>query len=561
MAVPPAAETASVSDGAATDAQAPEDESENDAIAIEPERFVLLTAGGPLIVHVEVTIDGQPQRAAADEALAAAMKVAEDGTAAEPAWSSLVEHPKFTSGELGNMALADATARTRAARDYDANNDQRVQRAELAAFLSRDTSGGQGSAIRWIADRVAHEKWSSPLFVLLDADGDGRLTLDECAAAPVRLRSRDVDDNDAVTLADFRPPELPRSMANYRTDPPPTRGYALQQYALDSLYYTLSELYNANYGLMAEQFEFAPDLFSLLDVDQSGRVEQRELAGLLEARPDLLVRASFATDAPPKLSLVKLADALSGAGANVEVANERLLIGLNGCQIDFVAVDAADNAGRLAEAQGRFAALDVNGDLALDAEELAASDPPVVVEFARLDADGDGKLAVSEALGALADPANYRDRQLHVLLGEQSDALFGWLDQRPDGRLTSRELSNAGQRLAQLDTNGDGLIAAGEIPERISCVIQLGGAIDSRATTLPLPSAGSAVLRDVPRWLSAMDRNGDGEISRREFLGSAEQFDRLDTNADGFLDAAEALAAEPRAVENAADATPSNAGS
>jgi len=37
-----------------------------------------------------------------------------------------------------------------------------------------------------------------------------------------------------------------------------------------------------------------------------------------------------------------------------------------------------------------------------------------------------------------------------------------------------------------------------------------------------------------------MDRNGDGDVSRREFLGSAEQFKRIDTDGDGLISVEEA---------------------
>jgi hypothetical protein len=39
-----------------------------------------------------------------------------------------------------------------------------------------------------------------------------------------------------------------------------------------------------------------------------------------------------------------------------------------------------------------------------------------------------------------------------------------------------------------------------------------------------------------------MDRNGDGDIGRGEFLGTPEQFERLDVNSDSFVDASEASA-------------------
>ncbi len=38
-----------------------------------------------------------------------------------------------------------------------------------------------------------------------------------------------------------------------------------------------------------------------------------------------------------------------------------------------------------------------------------------------------------------------------------------------------------------------------------------------------------------------MDRNADGDISPREFLGSRETFDKLDRDHDGLLDPHEAI--------------------
>jgi hypothetical protein len=37
-----------------------------------------------------------------------------------------------------------------------------------------------------------------------------------------------------------------------------------------------------------------------------------------------------------------------------------------------------------------------------------------------------------------------------------------------------------------------------------------------------------------------MDRNRDGDVSRREFLGPRDQFDRLDRDNDGLIDPDEA---------------------
>jgi Ca2+-binding EF-hand superfamily protein len=41
-----------------------------------------------------------------------------------------------------------------------------------------------------------------------------------------------------------------------------------------------------------------------------------------------------------------------------------------------------------------------------------------------------------------------------------------------------------------------------------------------------------------------MDRNGDGDVSTTEFLGSREQFRRIDTDGDGLIDVGEAERAD-----------------
>jgi Ca2+-binding EF-hand superfamily protein len=45
---------------------------------------------------------------------------------------------------------------------------------------------------------------------------------------------------------------------------------------------------------------------------------------------------------------------------------------------------------------------------------------------------------------------------------------------------------------------------------------------------------------NAPAWFFKMDRNRDGEVSRREFPGPRAAFDRLDADRDGAIDAAEA---------------------
>jgi len=59
-----------------------------------------------------------------------------------------------------------------------------------------------------------------------------------------------------------------------------------------------------------------------------------------------------------------------------------------------------------------------------------------------------------------------------------------------------------------------------------------------RTMNTPAPTPTSA----GPKWFLRMDRNRDGDISRREFLGSRAQFSRLDRDKDDLIDPSEAAA-------------------
>ena len=164
-----------------------------------------------------------------------------------------------------------------------------------------------------------------------------------------------------------------------------------------------------------------------------------------------------------------------------------------------------------------------------------------------IDRDGDGKVYLKELIEFVDRQQEAARLRLVVTTADQGRAIFGILDLDRDRRLGAREVMRTVDRVMSWDGDGDGRVSPDEIPYHFQVTIArsglagLTGEGDGRSgASVDGSHRSRAGTAAGPDWFQKMDRNHDGDVSRREFLGPRDQFDRLDRDNDGLIDADEA---------------------
>jgi len=196
-----------------------------------------------------------------------------------------------------------------------------------------------------------------------------------------------------------------------------------------------------------------------------------------------------------------------------------------------------------ADAKRLFASLDRNRDRFLSAQEIHL--PPFrFVSWLRLaDRDGDERLSEAEFLTYAELLASLHSQRTTLQGLDQQDSLFALIDLDGDDRLSCRELHEVGRYLPVFPRDKK------ELEKRTMMFRVLRVQVGCDDSPEPgsigdvprLVASGTPLARVGPLWFRKMDSNGDGDVSRREWLGSAQEFDRIDTDKDGLISLEEAM--------------------
>ena len=175
----------------------------------------------------------------------------------------------------------------------------------------------------------------------------------------------------------------------------------------------------------------------------------------------------------------------------------------------------------------------------------------VRTDFAAVDFNNDGMVTRDEVFAFARRDQMATASRVEVSVKQDGKTLFGLLDKNSDRRLSAREMRSGSVVLHTYDFNEDSKFADAELGTEFVLAISLGrpefrrtsGQSDTMSMQM---GAGDAILPGAEsmrgqEWFRRMDRNQDGDVSPREFLGTAQQFVQIDSDGDKLISADEAL--------------------
>jgi Ca2+-binding EF-hand superfamily protein len=557
------------------------------AAADDAHDFVFFGETRPVLVRLHVHLDGKPLGKAYDELVDYLFKYLDTDKNGVLSKAELERMPPpqvlFNNGAFFNLRVAPA-GRAAPGRAPEGN----MRRADLADYLRRNgappfqlvysgaNSANAGAQVVFANGLVGQppqtEDINEALFKLLDTNKDGKLSKEELAAAPEVLAKLDLDEDEMISMEELLPgsnpnggvvgfvPVAPGGTMPQTNKPGPFLALGPGESSSRLARELLTRYGNGKKTLTRADLGLDKEAFEALDADGDGTLDSEELARFGDRPADLEAVVYFGQRRPNQAPVEMVqpggrAGGLAGkarlgndGGLTLALGNTRLEMRLGGQAVP------GNGAGIRQQYIAQFKQADRDNNGYLDENEARAS-PFFRNTFKLMDANGDGKLFENEMLAYVDAMIGLQVKAMaavaSVNITDEGKGVFDLIDTNHDGRLSVRELRNAVKLVAELDQDGDGAVSRQEIPKSYQVTVQRGpangggGGFGPRRVVFagggrrfgnrPIPTSTAG-----PLWFRKMDRNHDGDVSRREFLGTDEEFRRIDADGDGLISAEEA---------------------
>ena len=517
-------------------------------------RLLLLAPNHPVFIELHVQIDGQgliAVRTAYAEQLV--KNYDKNGDSLLDREEAKLVPPLVKSPTVrDSIVIADRWE----AVDVDPADDQ-VSAAELAAYIDRMFGRPFEISMKPLSAAQGVD-----LLSLLDQNGDGRLSHEEMSSAVRILQRYDFDEDETLTIDEL---QGSASGSNTRAAVTPSGPANAEQPFLNlddsaqlpEIAKQLIQRYGSAEGeggainLRALGLEslFVKDFKN--DGDDVWKAE--ELTAFLKSPKSHLVlnvQLPKAKAGRPKISVVSDPYKTVAVAGNSKQGSDKLAFTIGGVSVQFHALTTrstlADSRALIKTTKFKTADADKNGYLS--ESEFGGLGLPDA-DFKSVDRNSDEMVTLEEILAYIDQEAASSQSRVEFVVSHDGKSVFQVVDANNDRRITRRELVHAYERLIKFDQNGDDEIAAVELAGRFKADMSLGRPVLLRNTvmanrggdmTAPIISA----LTNGPEWFRKMDRNRDGDVSPREFLGPPALFKRLDLDGDGLITADEANQAE-----------------
>jgi Ca2+-binding EF-hand superfamily protein len=390
------------------------------------------------------------------------------------------------------------------------------------------------------------------VFKLLDANADGVIDDDEMFEAVDLLLAKDSDDDECVTFDEFTPPPDPAVapvavLLGRPAVPTATVAEILRDTHQTLLPAQMIRKYDRNRDqrLTAEELGWSPQRIAGCDANGDGALSVKELGRLRESHVDVELAVDVVRNEGRSMLRVLTS---SGPRTDGDRYPDLATVRLPTAVVTFSTREVDPFETSMAIALRTFNELDGDGNGYLDRDETMSRERFGRGLFDQIDADGDEKIFGEEMKAFIRTRGEPVATTCQITVFDDGAGFFSALDVNGDRRISVREMRYADKSLVTMQQDDKPGLGEHEPARHYRIEFSRGvfnpfGVADRSAD--PQIAAAAARPRPVgPVWFQRWDRNNDGDLTFREFLGPRDAFEQLDADRDDLIDPKEAEAAE-----------------
>lgn len=513
------------------------------AIAAEPvsgevRDLMLLLDNGPLHLRIHVAVGGQSPAEARRDAVTRVMQTLDTDRDGKLSREESQRSPLFREKQRpGATQFLQSIGVNLSLTPKDVQ--QRFDRYESVVYRQNSSASVSDTAV----------------FDLLDDDGNGVIEGPELRDAVDLLLAKDLDDDECVTLDEFAPPPDPAAMPVATAIPavpaaPATRvAEILRDTHQTLLPAELIRKYdrNRNSKLSADELGWSPARLVPCDANKDGELTLRELSNIKLTPVDIDLAVDVVR---PKEGAMLRVLAADGNRTDGDRFPDLATITLPAAVVTFSTREVDPFETSMTIALRTFNELDQDANGYLDRDESMVRERLARVLFDQIDADGDDKIFGEEMKEYIRAQGEPHATTCQVTVHDDGAGFFSALDANGDRRISMREMKYADKTLKTMERDEQTGLGKTEPSRRYRIEFVRGvfnpfGTPDRPMNPQMAQTEAAAVKpRPVgPIWFQRWDRNNDGDITWREFLGPRDAFEALDTDRDEMIDPREAAAA------------------